>query len=312
MGAPLNCIVLAGIGGTLPTVSRLASTYVTDPSTPMPQLGLFFGLGLFFIIGSVLTYAFSESNIRQAFIIGVCAPGIITNIVAGVQDAKIKQTSTGYFSIFSSAYAQETNGVGGPFISHQYLDPVLILNNRVVSGSDWDESRTSYVVSSVLSNGAVIPLGAFPSGNFNQELRIPQNSKGLQLKVGNYYTTVNLPDKPYSSVRVASNIAYTGGKNDFIWAMGGRRESVLRSFSAEVLEVNLIDDSVSIKSILGKKVIVDSSEISGILEDVKVTPDGRVGKFMLITGSGESIYISPVSINVSDAEIRVTVMKDTP
>ncbi|MNR33911.1 hypothetical protein D3C85_1516340 [compost metagenome] len=94
--------------------------------------------------------------------------------------------------------------------------------------------------------------------------------------------------------------------------MGGRRESVLRSFGAEVLEVNLIDDSVSIKSMLGKKVIVDSSEISGILEDVKVTPDGRVGKFMLMTSSGESIYISPTSINMSDAEIRVTVLKDPP
>ena len=311
MSAPLNCIFLAGVGGTLPTVSRLASTYVTDPSTPMPELGLLFGLGLFFIIGSVLTYAFSESNIRQAFIIGVCAPGIITNIVAGVQDARIKEVSNVSYSFFPNVYAQEAIA-SSPFISYQYVDPILILSNRVVTGSDWDERRTPYMVAAILDNGSFVPLGSFPSASFSQELRIPQGSKGLELRVGNYSYLVDLPEKPYSSIRVTSSIVYTGGKNDFVWAMGGKRESIIRSFSAEVSEINSIDDSVSVKSMLGKKIIVDLSGVNGILEDVKITPDGRVGKFILTTSSGESVYLAPISIKVSESEIRVTTLKDNP
>ncbi len=36
----LRCIVLAGLGGVMPTACSLAATYVTNPEAPLPQLGL--------------------------------------------------------------------------------------------------------------------------------------------------------------------------------------------------------------------------------------------------------------------------------
>jgi hypothetical protein len=88
-----QCVVLAGIGGTMPTIARMATTYVTDPSTPLPELGMLFGLLLFFIIGGILCFVSSERNLRKAFILGVSAPGIITNMVAGYQDTNASDTS---------------------------------------------------------------------------------------------------------------------------------------------------------------------------------------------------------------------------
>lgn len=81
-----SCIIIAGLGGTMPTICRLAGVYVANPKTELPEGGMYLGLALFFIIGAILSYAFSETNLRQAFVIGVCAPAIITNIVSGAQE----------------------------------------------------------------------------------------------------------------------------------------------------------------------------------------------------------------------------------
>lgn len=65
-----SCVLIAGVCGIVPTISRLAGTYVADPATPMPAFGLYFGLLLFFVIGSVLAYAFSETE--QVKIVVAC------------------------------------------------------------------------------------------------------------------------------------------------------------------------------------------------------------------------------------------------
>ena len=82
----LPCI-FAAFGGMLPTFSHLAATYTTQPDTPLPTLGVVFGLGLFSIISVVLCVAFNQTELRQALVMGIAAPGIITNILSGVNTA---------------------------------------------------------------------------------------------------------------------------------------------------------------------------------------------------------------------------------
>src|SRR5262245_28358002 len=81
-------VCIAGFGGMTPTLCRLATSYATNPETPLPNNGLYLGLFLFFVIACILCIAFEERSFKQAFIIGVSAPGIITNVVSGISDAR--------------------------------------------------------------------------------------------------------------------------------------------------------------------------------------------------------------------------------
>lgn len=60
----IKLLAVAGIGGTLPTLCRLAATYSVNPATQMPEVGLFVGLALFFLIGMAVQYGFEEQSGR--------------------------------------------------------------------------------------------------------------------------------------------------------------------------------------------------------------------------------------------------------
>ncbi len=79
--------IVAGTGGMLPTLSRLAATYVDNPYTPEPAYGIYLGLAIFFVIGAILAFAFGEKSLRQALIIGISAPALINSIASGLKDA---------------------------------------------------------------------------------------------------------------------------------------------------------------------------------------------------------------------------------
>jgi len=76
---------IGGLGGMLPTLSKLATIYVTAQETPLPLPGMYVGLALFFAIGIILCIGFSISDAKQALLVGIAAPGIITNVISGVQ-----------------------------------------------------------------------------------------------------------------------------------------------------------------------------------------------------------------------------------
>lgn len=71
----------------LPTLSRLAATYVDNPYTPEPAYGIYLGLAIFFVIGAILAFAFGEKSLRQALIIGISAPALINSVASGLKDA---------------------------------------------------------------------------------------------------------------------------------------------------------------------------------------------------------------------------------
>jgi hypothetical protein len=77
------CIACGAVGGMSPTVAKLAATYAAAPETPPPGFGLLIGLLLFAFLGGIVGLAFGQLQFRQAFIAGIAAPGIITNVLAG-------------------------------------------------------------------------------------------------------------------------------------------------------------------------------------------------------------------------------------
>jgi len=94
--APRAMVALfAGIGGMLPTLSRVGATFLNNPASPLPQYGICLGLLIFFVIGAVLAVAFGERSLRQALVIGISAPAIITSISTGVSEAGKAGDGTG-------------------------------------------------------------------------------------------------------------------------------------------------------------------------------------------------------------------------
>lgn len=114
-------IVISGIGGILPTLSRVGASLASNPGQPLPGLGVALSMACFFFLGVFLCLGLQEKRIRDAFILGIAAPGIVSNIVAGVEDGHTKSifsnkgaaNHTITLSIISSAHAGEAGDTSG-------------------------------------------------------------------------------------------------------------------------------------------------------------------------------------------------------
>jgi sporulation protein YlmC with PRC-barrel domain len=281
-----ECLILAGIGGMIPTISRLASTYVTDPTTPLPEPGLYFGLFLFFIIGSVLAVAFSETNLRQAFIIGVCAPGIITNIVAGVNDAKSATQTVDLFRMrsISSAYAQtqtsasttlagsaneaDTNSIQIP------AQKKILIKSQLVGASSWDEENISIYLAVIGKDGSRKSMYRFPAIKGNIEIRIPEESSAIYISASGSATKIQLPENDYSEAVIHTHIVVEG-KNDFLWALGAKRRPRVVSLSSDLVYVKRTKPGVTLRELLGEPVKMADGKIVGSLEEIKIGSTGE-------------------------------------
>ena len=71
------------LGGVLPSLAALAPTYVAAPTTPLPTIGLLFGLALWAIVGGVMALTNTAAEARHAIFAGIAAPAILANVIAG-------------------------------------------------------------------------------------------------------------------------------------------------------------------------------------------------------------------------------------
>lgn len=76
-------MIMAGLGGTLPILVKLAGYYSETPDAPPPQNGTYIALFLFFFLGAILCLAFQTSSLRDAIAIGIGAPALIQGFLSG-------------------------------------------------------------------------------------------------------------------------------------------------------------------------------------------------------------------------------------
>lgn len=96
----------AAAGGALPTLCRLAPIGLDGDVEGLLRLGHLAALLIYSLVGFVVCLGFRELKYKQAFILGIAAPGLITNILAGAGDADRQSfTSVPKISIFASAHA---------------------------------------------------------------------------------------------------------------------------------------------------------------------------------------------------------------
>lgn len=107
---PVSIILTGAIGGILPTLAKLASSYAaaTGPAV-LPELNLIFAVVLFAVIGGIIAFATGQVDAKGALIAGIAAPGIITNLVAGAtQKTTIDHASAWQYqkyALISRSYA---------------------------------------------------------------------------------------------------------------------------------------------------------------------------------------------------------------
>jgi hypothetical protein len=251
MSCSKECLLIAAIGGLLPTAAKMATVYTVNPATPMPEAGLYFGLLLFSAIGAALAYGLSENSVKQALLLGVCAPGIITNMVAGVQEGKGSvgpATALNYIEqIIPSAHAQATVGgyvapasapaaispggspaaVGGSADSFPYqlfINPKLITTDSWIKGAAW--GRLVFVDRENVSM-ADVPF----SMSERTEHAIPRDAIAAYMYLGGKATKIEIPKGSNTMLDVR---ATSTQKNDFLWALGARRQPVISEVEVNV------------------------------------------------------------------------------
>jgi hypothetical protein len=81
------------MGGILPTICKLTAIANTDPAFSF-SAGHFTVMAGYFVIGVILCAGLQEKKLRQAFVLGICAPGIVTSYISGLPPDKASSTST--------------------------------------------------------------------------------------------------------------------------------------------------------------------------------------------------------------------------
>ncbi|MDC7789729.1 hypothetical protein PQJ75_19280 [Rhodoplanes sp. TEM] len=217
-------ILIAGaLGGVLPTTARLASTYVSLPDTPLPGFGLLLGLSLFALIGAAIAYGTGSTEVRQALVAGVAAPGIITNLVAGADAPRRSDVLPfQHFALVSIAQAQPAASPPGPSASGSIKS--ITIDPRVSGGvpSTTNIPVTAQIAGGPNSETRTVQIGSIRSLTGPTTLTAPPGTQNIT--IGGKTVPLNSPDNKID-LSVSTRPSFG---SDFLWALGGQR-----SFSIE-------------------------------------------------------------------------------
>jgi hypothetical protein len=216
----VECLVYGALGGMCPTIAKLAGFYSTRADPPLPEVGVWIGLGLFAFLGSIIAIGFGANEIKAAIIAGIAAPGIVTNIASGVtaEARQAEMVSSTYLFGLSPAYAQsEDTGAG------RVLDLQLYGQNRVIelvpSVEGGMPAHLNLPIEAIVTEGGVqsqVSVGTLSDPSI-RNLVLPEGTTALQIGP----TQIPLPADD-SSLKVTIETAPTWG-GDLLWALGGSR-----------------------------------------------------------------------------------------
>ncbi len=254
-----ECTMLAGFGGIMPTLSKFGAALVADPTSPMPAFGFLVGLGIYFLIGSIMSYAFAERNLKQAFLAGIAAPAIIASTISGATGAQSQapQTRSSASSVPSKgasslldilvrpARAQEkgkdskTGEKPGAPSPQNTVEPVATpkykysLSAFPTGSSDWRSSGMNLLITLKDSDGKLLQYtlpSAFDMRSFYSERPL----EAVMLETEGFKSSfIPLAVNEGGNIVVRPHIET---KKDFFWALGGKGSPVVRDVSAQLVQ----------------------------------------------------------------------------
>jgi hypothetical protein len=104
-----SMLIWGAVGGAMPTLSKLAGTFGTNFDAPTPRiLGVAIAIGLYGVIGSIISRAIGNPDVKQALFAGIAAPAIVVGVISGASDSQSLHGAPkpNGASLFSPAYAQ--------------------------------------------------------------------------------------------------------------------------------------------------------------------------------------------------------------
>jgi hypothetical protein len=251
----IRILTAAGIGGTLPTLCRLAATYSVNPSQTAPTIGIYIAMALFFLIGMAVAFGFGESELRKAFALGIAGPAIVTSIFSGASQphatvtARIDGATLNHLvSIFGveGAYA-ETSDVrqakaptpDAP-ATRTRLPQLTVI--PTLTGTGVTSAATPVALQFLTTDGKVV-AASIVSPSFTSKVNVPAAATTVQASVAGASTTALLPLLGFQNAELRLKMV-AAPSNDFLWALGAPRQSKITNLSASVSDVS----AVSLKS----------------------------------------------------------------
>ncbi len=272
LSAAIIASLFAGAGGLLPSLSNIAGTMIVQTSPSLPSTNLLLPLAIFFFIGVILNCAFNRQDweIGRALVIGISAPGIITNLVNG---AKLPNANTapvskpavtgslpmlknpdGIWWFIAPAHAQDSTPTtpvpdAPPPQPNTFLRPLNV--SVALGGVDRSSTLTIPVVTviqSVDKTGNRSDIFKSTSAPFYNTINIPDNTVSLIFSVlaekGNSFSagaSVPLPARyevggavsPASKLQIVLHTIFNG-ESDIWWGFGASREASINSVEATI------------------------------------------------------------------------------
>lgn len=259
MGAEASILFLlamAGLGGILPTLSRIAAFYVANPTAPLPAGGFYVGVFCFFLIGSVIGFALAESNARRAVLVGIAAPAIITNVAQGVSeggDSKRQDTPpriSQHLSPIAPQYALHRDSVErlfqlvGQRSSSGYVIAQQLTNDEFPEEITIEAQMPTRTRGSL--NTDIIFIYAAPSDGEWQETPVADVGIGNSIQ---YQPSPGIRKLGFVAGEATAAIDLTPGftgriclaldtqsRGDFLWALGFRRSTTITSITPKLAD----------------------------------------------------------------------------
>ncbi|MEZ2329857.1 hypothetical protein AB6802_09045 [Mesorhizobium sp. RCC_202] len=212
-GTKIIAFLWGAFGGALPTVAKLASTYVAAPTTPLPALGLLLGIALWAIVGGGIALTNTSYDTRQSIFAGIAAPAIIASLISGATNTPGKSASL----LDISAYAQQDTGNA----ANDYR--TIVISPRVDGGLPRDTSIPVTVEVKTGDKSSVVNLGDIKDLSAPTTFTLPSNTSqvfvsGQPVKTNDTQTNIDLNVKTIPS---------NGG--DLLWALGAPRKFDVQS-----------------------------------------------------------------------------------
>lgn len=245
-------LMAAGLGGTLPTLCRLAASYNALPTQPKPALGVYLALIVFFVIGMAVAFGFQEPKIQKAFTLGIAAPGIVTSIFSGASPSQVQPTQqtvsgttaqgkTGALTSplrllgIGDAYAQTSVPASGKSGSAAAGAPPE--KQLIVQPSDTGHWTNSGPVELkfIEKNGAPINQLAV-SSQVASTVIVPPGAAAVEATTAGKTTVAALPSAGYTSAVLTLHVKAEAG-NDFLWALGAPRSATVSGISGKISDV---------------------------------------------------------------------------
>ena len=286
--AVIAVICAAGFGGLLPTIAKMAAVYVADPGADWPKAGMYLGLALFFILGAGVALVMRESDFRKAVALGIAAPGIITNLAAGSDQARVAETAPAAEP--PAELAADWGRVFGVASANAAEAPIRLAQAPPAAAPSTAQLNVLPTVQGVDGKFAVPPVTfqfvtkdgvllseAAVNPRVQSTLSVPQGAYAVRASSGGKTENTRLPRSASYVADLHLAVEFDRG-SDFLWALGGSRRVKVDDVDVSIRNVRepavstATQAAVVDRVVRGTEVLNSKGERVGVVQSVDRAP----------------------------------------